>query len=675
MSSEELRTTIINGTPTLLHQGFTYSYTERASPSSQTDLLYECIRPECKGRIRVQHYTDNGLVLTSCKFLEVVSKHNDIILCTKRFTRSTDKPKGTVDIQKQINALDLTIDATVYENCVDSDFDNTMEATNALANIKPSADVQDLFVKLKNEIDILLRSSKCSIDTNKFHKLVGDMFKILNDKCSQVGEMKLRDESLTENLVSIQKDYRGAQEMIKDINNRNKILLEEYDEQMKQFNEKQKVLDQLNQNLSKRIQELTKSPKKMQPNNDQAESHKVNLQDATTQYNPVDTTPKPECTPNQHDVTHNDLTQESSVSHDDTIVTITSAVIDNQSQQISESYVSISKFLELESKMKTLEHDILGLKNGMEVKQNEIESVKSHPQKKSPLKKPDKRERNPNVFIVGDGHVRNMKEALSKIIPSEWSIKTSYDQNAILQDVSNDLIKTVKGCDHLILFAGSNDMFSSSLKSMKASLKTVMETFKDSKQIHLLLVPERYDDISYNYHIKKANEQISETVAPYQNVTVYNPKHIVDCLDYCDNFFIDRQGKIKICTEIAKNMKIGDKNTDDKTNKIPAKHSDTKKNSLKFKVTKEPKNSSKPAKHQSDITKPRHFKGKKKDGRSFVYHTYQTTSKAPRYSEKDAVMTSSTSGDLDRGDRHYASRYYSSRQWDNTSHRIRGRNF
>ncbi|KAL1448656.1 hypothetical protein WDU94_014028 [Cyamophila willieti] len=190
-------------------------------------------------------------------------------------------------------------------------------------------------------------------------------------------------------------------------------------------------------------------------------------------------------------------------------------------------------------------------------------------------------------------------------------------------------------------------MFTSSKRVMLASLKTILEKFKGSKLIHLLLVPERYDDINYNFHIKNVNEQIQEFVTPYQNVIVYNPKHVVDSWDYYDNFFIGRQGKIKICAEIAKKIRGKEKNTTNKIKtsfspKLPGnKNWDTKTKSVKqpvrFEDSKEPKFKYDAPKHSTNnlvnrnITRRSDYlkRNEKNKRNTYVYHTYQTTSRAP----------------------------------------------
>uniref|UniRef100_A0A8D8XL33 Uncharacterized protein n=2 Tax=Cacopsylla melanoneura TaxID=428564 RepID=A0A8D8XL33_9HEMI len=698
-SDNNFHVTSINGVITILHHGFTYAFSgpskENASEAYTTNSnqIYKCIRPECKGSILVQHIPVDKFNSTY-KFLKVISRHDNMNLCTKRFTRATDKPNQTLrpnENPKQTKALDLTLDYTVYENCLESNFDSTFDkgASNALANITPSADTQDLFVQLKNEIDIIFQKHYNVIDITKFNRLIGNMFHLLNEKCSQFEEKKLLEETLGERVYSLQNDLKSAKEKIRQCEDTNKLILEDHDEEIKQYIEKQNNQSQVIKNLERTIEKLSKSPVKSPPDNIQSTQDKKN---ATTQYSPVKITPEPES--NQHDVTPINLTQETGDSQDN--VTITSAVINvNNSVQSTECYVSISKFLDLESKMKILEQDIQGLKNGLELRQNKVENSLPLSQERLSISKPDikKNDKQPSVFIVGDGHARNLKETLSKKIPSNWTIKSSYDERANFKAVSEHLIQSVDKCDHLILFAGSNDMFTSSKRVMLASLKTILEKFKGSKQIHLLLIPERYDDINYNFHIKNVNEQIQEFVTPYQNVTTYNPKHIVDSWDYYDNFFIGRNGKIKICAEIAKIIRGKEKNTTDKAKvnfpKLPGtENRDTKiksiKQAVKFKDTEEPKFKHSAPKSSTNNPEDRnktrrsdYFKRNETNKRNtYVYHTYQNTSRARSYDNNDD-MTFTIPNDLhtiNNNKSYYSPRSYTSRRWSNTSHH-RGRNF
>lgn len=209
-------------------------------------------------------------------------------------------------------------------------------------------------------------------------------------------------------------------------------------------------------------------------------------------------------------------------------------------------------------------------------------------------------------------------------------------------------------------------MFISSKKEILASLKNIVEKFKQSQQIHLFLVPERFDDVNYNFHIKNVNEQNFDFVKPYQNVLVYNTKNIVDSWDYYDNLFIGRQGKVKICTEIARKILNNDKKGGEKvldvsnkqpnvgaqgTKETPSKHT------VKFKGTTETKTkvtTNSPGNLYQNTARNFHkykpqkgnFFNKKNRRNSYVYYPQQSTTRSPRYEYNDEDMTFTIPNDL-----------------------------
>uniref|UniRef100_A0A8D9F3L0 Uncharacterized protein n=1 Tax=Cacopsylla melanoneura TaxID=428564 RepID=A0A8D9F3L0_9HEMI len=725
MSNQDFHVTHQNGVTTILHLGFTYANSAQLVDGNTS---FRCIRPECQGTIIVQteKKTGNGNVMF--KFIKLDQVHNDLVLCSGRFMRSTMKTNQT----SNANPLDLT----VYENCIDETNQNLEETVieNALENIIPSADAEEFFVQMKNELDIMLKKFKESryLNVLEFNKLVRSMFLLLNDKCTQVDKMKLNEETLGQQLLKLQNDLKSAKVKIKDCENRNNLILEDHDEQVKQYAEKQNEQSEIIKNLRRQIEKLSRSPTKNPSESTQIVPTKGIQINATTQYSPVKITP--DTMTDQHDVTPTNLikvlgesqdnvtitpadtacnnkqltkrtsadnTQQLNVSqHDVTAATLTcepennialqSAADANNRKQIAECFVSINKFMDLEKKVKLLEQSLQGLKNNVKGQQPQLKPIPSTSQAgPTPKATHSKKENHPSIFIVGDGHARNLKETLERKIPRSWTIQSSFNKEANLKAVSDNLIQPVEKCNHLILFAGSNDMFVSPKREIMSSLKKIIEKFSESQMIHLLLVPERYDDVNYNYHINKINEIISDFVKPYQNVITYNTKDIVDSWDYHDNLFIGRIGKIKICSELAKKIlgkdkknEINTQNTVQNQNKSSETPNKTRPSQTKvqFETTKVPKirpnlqtNKDRKTEHMRTPKTKEDKQYRRQNGRNtLTYHSYESTSRAPRYEDND--MTLSFPHNLCS---HYGKRYTpgnNSRRWTNSSYR-NSRNF
>ncbi|KAI5719642.1 hypothetical protein M8J76_012878 [Diaphorina citri] len=167
------------------------------------------------------------------------------------------------------------------------------------------------------------------------------------------------------------------------------------------------------------------------------------------------------------------------------------------------TFVTVSRFLELEEKVKQMANDLQGMKNEVRnpaPERNLESSVNSIPPAppKSSTKSHEKILSQANLFIVGDAHVRNMKETIKKELPSNWSIEESYDIKANLSFVSKKCIQQIDKCDHLILMAGSNDICSSAKRDMLTSIKKVIDKYNEnSPNIHHLVI-ENYGYAYYN---------------------------------------------------------------------------------------------------------------------------------------------------------------------------------
>lgn len=703
MTTEDLYVSRQNGITTILHLGFTY-----AKSTNDDSPCFNCIRPECQGSIIVEPIQNGNGSTTDYKFIKVGKIHNDILLCSRRFIRSRPDPKPA---QVQTNALNLTLEQTVYENCIEPNVNTNIEdeTLQPFDDIEPSHQVQDTFVLLKRETDILIEKFKVihNHDVSKINNALCNMFKLLNEKCIEVEKLNACKEMIAEKCNILETDLTSAIVRIRQCEDQNKEILNESEEQMKQYANLKKEQDDTIQNLRKQIEKLSKSPVKIPIFNIESSPNKVQYS-AITQYMPVGNN-------QHHHVSQDDLTSvtcelqdpmtrpstadqdlmtrpstgDTSSNCKQSLIDMENVTITNNIKQTKECYVSISKFLDLESKMKKLEQDVQGLKDGLIPKHKKTENTPAASQQRPSIIKPNKTENNvlcndnqPSILIIGDEHVRNLKGTLSKKIPYNWNIHVHFDKKANLKTVSDHLMQTADKYDHLVLFAGSNDMFTSSKKVMLASLKNIMEKFKTSKQIHLLLIPERYDDINYNFHIKNVNDQIMEFVKPYQNVIIYNPKQIVDSWDYYDKLFIGRQGKIKICSEIAKKMLSKDKrrgsNTENTSSEQPIKTvNQTPKDkpinhSVKFKDNENSKSYSyqhvanKSMRHRNNYFKG-HNKNKQK---TFLYHTYETTSRVPRQEDKYIDMMFTIPNNRYRNpnrNKQYVSRSFTNtRRWRNS---------
>uniref|UniRef100_A0A8D8WXI2 Uncharacterized protein n=1 Tax=Cacopsylla melanoneura TaxID=428564 RepID=A0A8D8WXI2_9HEMI len=160
----------------------------------------------------------------------------------------------------------------------------------------------------------------------------------------------------------------------------------------------------------------------------------------------------------------------------------------------------------------------------------------------------------PDIYIVGDSHVRNLKVTFQRHLPDSFYLEHHFIPGAKVKKIASKCKTKINSCKHLIVIAGTNDVQITPLKEMRDSFKHIFDGFSSSECIHFVLIPERFDDTSLNYHIKKVNDNLYDFAKQFSNVKIYDPKSIVNNWDYFDFIHLDTSGKTKLCKEILRNI-------------------------------------------------------------------------------------------------------------------------
>ncbi|KAI5727246.1 hypothetical protein M8J76_016903 [Diaphorina citri] len=325
----------------------------------------------------------------------------------------------------------------------------------------------------------------------------------------QQEEQEKRMKSMNEELEQVQKEYSTKE-----------MECENQTEKIKDLIKQLSVLDKENREL----QELTNTQYTPNENN---YNQQTLIQQDNLQHDVVSLTPA-----NNHNNTSGSTINdsESKQPNNETDISVPQREICN--------YVPLSNFIELENRVKKLEENIQGM-------QESPSGVILSPHSPSPPPPPPKSTNENNitkskeitpakkdVIIAGDGHARNLKDNLRKQLPTNWTIDEHYDVKAKMRQTCGKFLKEGNECNHLIIFTGSNDIFNSAKREVLENIKKIIDSGKVTKKIHLVLIPDRYDDPKINLHINNLNEQIMEFVTPYKNVQVYNPRSIIDSWDY-----------------------------------------------------------------------------------------------------------------------------------------------
>lgn len=558
--------------------------------------VYKCFTNDCLGAIvvkrRIKPDKSGGLY----KFIAVKSIHDNSDFCSRQYKKLLAVLTDANSLKNTTKTLNLTsnYNETIYENCIDksviteepqnyniallNDSNDDSKDTTIIREwdwIEPADEIQDSFVQLKSEVDIINQKflTEYKHDTVKINKILIQMTLLLNNKCKEAEAQEKINQVLVERIKVAIENNKSIQEKQQMTEDRIKVLIAENDEQEKLNKQVQKQQNETISTLRQQLEEIRKenntSTKKTITSQEKSEN---NLQNQH-QHNQQQQHHKQPHQQQQQKQTMSEKSNTQYFSPEKTVLgTMNLATKSNPCPSNSEqdNFVTVSKYLELEQKVRVMNNDIQGLK--IEIIKSRLRPQFSQPQQKrdenagvptksSPPMNTDHRNQDDesrinqaDVFIIGDGHARNIKETIQSRLPTTWCIQQSFDVKANLKTVSEKCIQKIDKCKHLIVMAGSNDICMSAKKDMLSSLKKILEKYAQSNMIHLVLIPDRYDDTRLNLHINNVNEQILEFVKPYKNVKTYNPRTILSSWDYYDSFFVGRQGKIKIGNEIVKNI-------------------------------------------------------------------------------------------------------------------------
>jgi Uncharacterized conserved protein len=279
-------------------------------------------------------------------------------------------------------------------------------------------------------------------------------------------------------------------------------------------------------------------------------------------------------------------------------------------------------------------------------------------------------EKQTDILIIGDKHATNLKPTLEKKIPNNLHIMEYCNTEITLSDISTlNEIKTLK-CKHLILVAGSNDIQKTPKKLIKQAINIIAKQFANST-IHLIQIPDRYDNVNLNFHINSVNKMVFDHIKKYKHIVVYKPQELIQSWDYENKIEINRNGKIKICNEISKAIRsfhrkyqaeINQRSlSQQKYQKYP--HRNQYYNSYYYQSSWKPKEGTKENKNNRNV----HFKRWNKDNTNQEYRrrwNYQNTQQThPVASRQTSNQTEHWSAQNDNYQQNYEYYYYPYEQY------------
>ncbi|KAL1458736.1 hypothetical protein WDU94_008857 [Cyamophila willieti] len=154
------------------------------------------------------------------------------------------------------------------------------------------------------------------------------------------------------------------------------------------------------------------------------------------------------------------------------------------------------------------------------------------------------------ILILGDSHCRNLKDLLTKELPSTFHVSLNFKPGGTFHDVANLCVTNDPPYEHVIVIAGTNDVCRSIWSSVENAVYVISETFRNSK-VHLVLAPPRANYTSMNKYINTFNYHLRWISKKLNNVQCIETQFLFHFDDYAfDNLHFNRSGKIKLCRTI-----------------------------------------------------------------------------------------------------------------------------
>ncbi|KAI5714015.1 hypothetical protein M8J76_009589 [Diaphorina citri] len=177
--------------------------------------------------------------------------------------------------------------------------------------------------------------------------------------------------------------------------------------------------------------------------------------------------------------------------------------------------------------------------------------------------------------IIGDSHVRGLRDYLYNLLPSSCSIHTFFQPGAGYHEVAathNQCPSLVSPSadDRIVLICGTNDVCSTQWALIQTALDDLIRMFQHCKQLCIIGVPMRFSNKKLNFHISRFNNKIRTYIkSTSKNAYFLDPNKSLKRKDYAiDGLHLNKEGKKKLCRAISNSIQ-GKPNSD--TCQLPSK--------------------------------------------------------------------------------------------------------
>lgn len=167
-----------------------------------------------------------------------------------------------------------------------------------------------------------------------------------------------------------------------------------------------------------------------------------------------------------------------------------------------------------------------------------------------------------SCYIIGDSHVRGIRENLNQFIPKSCKITSFFQPGAGFHEVAQAQIKSPglmnsNTLDSVIVFCGTNDIGVAEWETTKQALDDLTDKFQLCKHFYMIGVPLRFNHKKMNFHIIRFNTKLRNYVASKlgKTFTFIDPTRFLKPRNYAiDGLHLNKLGKEKLAKKIFTSM-------------------------------------------------------------------------------------------------------------------------
>ncbi|KAI5738289.1 hypothetical protein M8J77_005002 [Diaphorina citri] len=223
-------------------------------------------------------------------------------------------------------------------------------------------------------------------------------------------------------------------------------------------------------------------------------------------------------------------------------------LIDKISEQMKEIGSLKQTIVSLESRIKQLDMEHANLPR------TNMASIVNHDISRVPIK-------NGHCFVIGDSHVRGLAQELLSISTRNIKVESFLQPGAGFSRLSQIITKSpnliqAKADDMIVICCGTNDVCKTDWVTIKDSIDSVIENFKQCSRLCFIGVPLRCDNWRLNRHIINFNTKIKNYIKTRGSTFLF-----IDCTKFLkpyhyrnDGIHLNKPGKQLLCRRIKNTM-------------------------------------------------------------------------------------------------------------------------